>query len=495
MRIFLAECAYLRPHHPAPPPEFELFQVLAIEQDITQALFSIRSVRNTFAPINKLHPELLAYITTSVNYPFGGTDDCVDLPFFCAKVCRYWRNSLLAFPGVWSSVDTANSRHMKLHLARSKKMPLHVQYGLETPPGVFEQHIIPERHRLRSLSIPLGYRSHLEVVKSLAEPSESLETLDMWMTRDIFSVSAHTMKAISRFAPNITVLTLYDVAENLPSLEFPALVKLTLRLAYDDCQSLDPEDLIKFLKNSPVLEELDLRLPFLWTKSPPVTTAEFTRLKSAVFDEYSLRQGAYSCVPGLQYLILPKQSITIDVRMSVYIAPSDPLPLLSAINLGGAIFPRQSITAAAIHIKDNPNGFFGHVGICGEYDNWIGLNYVLPPSLREAFLRRLPRWFDPVGLTPLRGIQTLALGFFELTFDEEGCIEALRTFLQELDQVRVLNVYMMNVSLLARILQPYGGVVPLPSLEELKIHTYNPPELIRYATHDEGKWNVVMFKR
>lgn len=94
---------------------------------------------------------------------------------------------------------------------------------------------------------------------------------------------------------------------------------------------------------------------------------------------------------------------------------------------------------------------------------------------------------------PLRGIRVLALGFFGFTLDEEEPIDVLRTFLRELDQVRVLNVYRMNLSLLARILQPSDGVVPLPSLEELNLHAYNPPELTWSAAHDQGKWNAIIF--
>lgn len=70
----------------------------------------------------------------------------------------------------------------------------------------------------------------------------------------------------------------------------------------------------------------------------------------------------------------------------------------------------------------------------------------------------------------------------------------LRTFLQGLDQVRVLNIYKMDVSLVARILEPSGGTVLLPLLEELKLHTYNPPELTRCVVYDKGTQQVVLLK-
>lgn len=482
------------PPHPVPPPEFERLQVLDIDRDLAKAFFTIRYIRNTFAPINKLPPELLASITTSVEDPFGGTVDSPDLPFFCTSVCRYWRNSLLASSAIWSSVDTTNSRHLKLHLTRSKKAPLHVKYGWLTPPGVFEQHIIPECHRLQSLSIPLGYQSIWAVSKSLVEPSESLMMLDMWMAHDMFPVPADILKAISRFAPNITVLRLHGVTANVSSFQFPALVKLTLRVPECCYGGPSPADLVNFLKHSPVLEELDLRLPDYSSDgvSPSAGTVELVHLKSAVFNGYFSRNSAH--VIGLPYLILPKRSITVDVQATDCARPSDPLPLFSVIPLGDTLFPRQSITAAVIHIRSSPIGFFGHASICGEHDNWIGLNYVQTPDPTNGILQRMRSCFDPVNLTPLRGIQTLTLGFCEFASDEEQCIEVLRTFLRGLDRVRILKVYMMNVSVLAHILYPSDGVVPLPSLEELELHTHNPPELNRCVALDEGKRNAIMLQ-
>ena len=481
-RILLVRCAYMR-SHPTSSPEYERLQILAMEEDLNKALFTIRYIKNTYAPINKLPPELLASIATSVDDPFEGTD----LQSLCAAVCSYWRNSLLAFPGIWSTINTENPSRTKLYLARSKKSPLHVKYGLMTPLGVFERHIIPEHDRLQSLSIPLSIGFPRAVSDSLVRPSKSLKTLDVWMTCTEFSVPTDTMRAISRFAPNITVLKLHIVTTKLSSLEFPALTKLTLCIVASDHPNPTVEDLVKFLEHSPLLETLDLRLPNHLVVSQSVGTFGLERLKSAVFGGHSSHENNYICITGLQHLILPKQPITVDVQTEVRTRPWDTSPLLSAIRLGDATFPRQSITEGVIHIKDSPNGFFGHVGICGEHDNRIGLNYIQPPDVREGLLWRFRSWFNPMGLAPLRGIQTLTLGFFEFASDKEQCIGVLRAFLRELDQVRVLKVYMMDVSLLVRILQPSGGVVLLPSLDELQLHSYNPPELNRCVAHEEGK--------
>ena len=458
-----------------------------------EALSTIRWIRNTFAPINKLHPELLASITTFVDDPSGENRDCADIQFVCATICRHWRNSLLAFPRIWSSIDTANSRRLKLYLARSKKAPLHVSYGWTTPYAVFEQNIVPERHRLQSLSIPICNEVYPEITRSLAEPSESLRTLDMRVVRQPYSIAADKMGTISRFAPNLTVLKLHDITTNLSSLGFPALVKFTFRTTAPDIQTPDAADLIGFLRHCPLLEDLDLYLPESFKVDTSPGTATLARLKYAVFNGSPTPNNSIS-VNILPYLMLPKQSITVDVQTKARAFSPGTSPLLSVLQLRNAILSQQSITGAVIHIKDAPTGFFGHASVCGEHNNWIGLNHVRVLNIGGSPFSRLGNWLDPVSLAPLSGIQTLTLGLLDFPSEEEQYIEVLRAFLRGLDRVRVLNTYMVDVSLLARVLKLSDGAVLLPLLEVIKFHTYGPPELTRCVAYDKGECGILVLK-
>jgi len=491
--IFFVKCTCLR-LRTTQFPELGVLQALAIEEDLSKALYIARSIRNTLAPINKLPPELLAAITTFVDDPFRRTADCANLQFFCATVCRYWRNSLLAFPRIWSSVDTTNSRHMNLYLARSKEVPLHVNYGWMTRPGVFEKNIIPERHRLLSLSIPLDGAPHQYVAQSFLEPAESLRMLDMWMAHQQFPISATLMATISRFAPNITVLQLHDITTDLSSFKFPTLTKLTFHVTTPTIWNPNAAGLVRFLKHSPFLEELDLRLPECFKADASAGTVALAHLKSAAFNGHSIPKNKSIGVSVLPHLVLPNQSITLDVQTRTRAFSSDTSPFISVIQLGDAVLPRQSITAATIHIKDDPSGFFGHISICGEHNNWIGLNHVRVLNLGTGPLSRLRNWLNPLNLAPLHGIQTLTLGLFEFTSVEDQCVGVLWSFLRELNQVRVLNIYKMNVSLVARLLQPSDRILLFPLLEELRFRTCDPPELARSVAHDKCKWSAAMLK-
>ena len=381
---------------------------------------------------------------------------------------------------------------MKLYLPRSKKAPLHVYYGWESPLHVFNEHIFPERHRLQSLSISFqspGINRHAGVTfQSVSEPAESLKTLDMYTTGDPLPMPSTTMVGISRFAANITFLKLYDITAGLSFLQFPSLVKLTFRVTklYDSVPEPDAADLVGFLRHSPLLEELDLYLPEGFKTDAPASTVTLEHLKSAVFNGSSTPSGSVSVKAPL-CLRLPNRSITVDVQTRARTFSSKTSPLLSVIQLGDAILSQRQITAAAIHIKDTPTGFFGHIGICGEDDNWIGINHVRVLGIGKSPLLRVHDWLDPVDAVNLSGIRTLTLGLFQFASDQEQCIEVLRTFLRGLGQVRVLNVYKMDVSLVARILQPSDGAILFPLLEELRFHVYDPPELTRCLAHDSGK--------
>ena len=315
----------------------------------------------------------------------------------------------------------------------------------------------------------------------------------MWTVHHQFPIPTVTMEKISQFAPNITALRLHNITTSLAYLKFPALVKLTFRVTRPGFQNPDAADLVKFLERSPNLEELDLRLPEGFKSDTPTGTVVLTHLKSAVFNGSSTR-GYTVDVDVLPYLVLPDQSITIDVQARPRAFSSYTKPLLSVIQLGVAVLPRQSITAAKIHIKDDPSGFFGHISICGERNNWIGLNHFRALNIGKCPLSRLRDWLDPVCLARFHGIQTLTLGLFKFASDEEQCVEVLRTFLRGVDQVRVLDIYRVEVSLVARMLEPSDTTVILPLLEELRLHPYDPPELTRSDAHDNGTWHVALLK-
>ena len=88
-------------------------------------------------------------------------------------------------------------------------------------------------------------------------------------------------------------------------------------------------------------------------------------MKSAVFNEFLAPDKSIS-VRVLPYLVLPRQSITVDINTRSSAFSSGMTPLLSVIHLGDAILSQQAVAAATIHIKDNAAGFFGTSAFAGN---------------------------------------------------------------------------------------------------------------------------------
>jgi len=68
-----------------------------MEIEAKHALSTIHSSMNTFPEINRLPPEILALIPFFLN-------EHKDL-VFTTHVCRHWRNTIVASPPLWSSLD------------------------------------------------------------------------------------------------------------------------------------------------------------------------------------------------------------------------------------------------------------------------------------------------------------------------------------------------------------------------------------------------------
>ena len=162
----------------------------------------------------------------------------------------------------------------------------------------------------------------------------------MWISHKGFSVPAGTIKAISQNFLKITVPKLHDITRKLSSLEFPVLVKLTFHFTQPDHNDITAADPLKFLKRSPLLEDLDLRLRVCPGVSRPAKAAELVRLKSVAFTGYLSHKTNSIHTNGLPCMILPKRSITIDLRADHFACSSDKSLLSSLIQLGDTIFPQ-----------------------------------------------------------------------------------------------------------------------------------------------------------
>jgi hypothetical protein len=119
----------------------------------------VRSVKNTFAPINRIPQEIFSLIPG-----YRGTEKAL---IALTHVCRGWREQLISCSSLWSSLDCASVDRTRVYLERSKTSPLDICLGEGRAPFLQDAFLltVPHRDRLKSLSITASSNDLVELTK------------------------------------------------------------------------------------------------------------------------------------------------------------------------------------------------------------------------------------------------------------------------------------------------------------------------------------------
>ena len=96
------------------------FQVDALERGASEVLLMARSIKNTFAPINRVPPDVLSLI------PDYFEDEADEEPITLTHVCRHWREIFTSRGSLWTFLDCMDLDKTRVHLERSKASPLEI---------------------------------------------------------------------------------------------------------------------------------------------------------------------------------------------------------------------------------------------------------------------------------------------------------------------------------------------------------------------------------
>jgi len=127
------------------------FQVNALEQDASEVLSLVLSLKNSFAPINRIPPEVLSLI---LNY-CDKDDKDRDL-IALTHVCHGWRDMFISRSSLWTQLDFMNDDKTRTYIQRSKSSPLEIYLeSSEENPYLDDTFflVIPHHFRLKSLTI------------------------------------------------------------------------------------------------------------------------------------------------------------------------------------------------------------------------------------------------------------------------------------------------------------------------------------------------------
>ena len=137
------------------------FQVDLLEQDMSEMLSLLRTIKNAFSPINRIPPEIFTLLPNYWNrhdyWDCQRADrDLISL----THVCRGWRTIFTSYPSLWTRLDWKNVDKTRIYIKRSRSLPLEI--ALAKSSGRISYHddsllvATPHINRLSSLFI---YRS------------------------------------------------------------------------------------------------------------------------------------------------------------------------------------------------------------------------------------------------------------------------------------------------------------------------------------------------
>ena len=121
----------------------------------SELLSSLRTLRNSLAPVNRVPPEL---ITSIISYRLGQIPDLgqYQVLLTSAAVCRYWRAAICSFPSLWTTMsDVYHPQLRRIILERSKASPLHV-FCLRPSDGFMEE-IGAHTPRIKTLQCKVAF--------------------------------------------------------------------------------------------------------------------------------------------------------------------------------------------------------------------------------------------------------------------------------------------------------------------------------------------------
>ncbi|KAF6758680.1 hypothetical protein DFP72DRAFT_887914 [Ephemerocybe angulata] len=294
--------------------------------ELKDEICALHLLHNTFAPINRLPPEILSRIFVQ------SAAECRQDSLSWIQVthtCHHWREVALDCAALWSNISFVNPAFTKVMLARSKDAPLHVNlntiYTRKTP-DIYEalSEVLDQGSRLRSIAIDNVTNSrrsgmlHLRRFLSKCKTAPVLEELRLHTSMDHclnsgflqggspmlkhLEISGCVISNWNTIPSGVALRTL-DLARNLGQLN----------------ENLSGSGFISLLQNMPSLE--NLRIQFL------------------------LPRGLYSQSPAAAPFIHPKLR-----NLELIDTPGNVTRFMRAVHV-----PNVQTIALSLHDEDDPD--------------------------------------------------------------------------------------------------------------------------------------------
>ena len=275
---------------------------------------SARYLQNSFVPVNRLPPEVLGLIPSSLH----SKRDIVN----ATAVCRHWRNTFLSAPDLWCNINCSGNRGpLREHMfrecfERSRNVPLNIRLTSVR----YLPDIAPHLARFSTLEIHLVVPGQLgKIASHFSKPAHILRTLSISATAHWVLIGLSLPPGIfgGDFAPLRTLRLAGFSVVKLPQ-HFPQLTRFEFRT--HPHAALRTGVMLEALEQMPSLEALHVKfcpghhsLPSLTSTLRLVTLHKLREVELTTFED-SLVNSPAVIPPLLSALILPSvEQITIGM--------------------------------------------------------------------------------------------------------------------------------------------------------------------------------------
>lgn len=407
----------------------------------------IRSIKNTFAPIDRVPPEVLSLIA---GY-FSTDNELITL----THVCRSWREIFTSHASLWTFLDCTSFDKTDVYIQRSRGSPLEIYLtGSYSADALFLA--LPLINQLKALTVS-GSRNVLSLTKYFDSHAPLLEKLDIQVRRASPAPIESTI-----FGGNLSPLRelrLYAVITDLP---WKNLTKLTtFEFHQVPGNEISVTQLLDFFERAPLLREIELVASLPDSSNAPLErVVSLNHLRSLRIDA----QQPHSIL--LNHLHIPVGALArLEFKVNNETVPiSDylPTPLDNLSNISRITSVNLSFQSGMAMRLGGPNGGLYVVGTCASGGS-------APTTLDAKILRYLNKF--PISMTEMLAV-TLHDGSADLDreIEESG---AYRTLLL-MNNLRTLTLTgCINLSFISA-LNPdcnTSHTTVCPKLEELIFYT------------------------
>ena len=248
------------------------FQVDILERDAFEVLCLIRSIKNSFAPMNRIPPEVLQLI------PDHCEDEMDQSLIALTHVCRGWRDIFTSRSSLWTRLDFKNIDKTCTYIKRSQSSPLEI--CLRPRNVIADAFPLIAPHILRLKSLTIKTLDLPNVLTYICFHAPLLERLDI----DINSGRDRVLDSVlfNGNLPSLRELRLHRVITHFPWKNLANLLVFDLRC---DFHPYKITQLLDFFESAPLLHTVKLAYPVQDSSTvPPSRIVPLSHLKILTFD-------------------------------------------------------------------------------------------------------------------------------------------------------------------------------------------------------------------